>query len=281
MAKRVKPADLQKFRVKDDNGRFEFRSTVIVDEANRIGECSFAEVLPLLGPFKRLSVLGDRTQGGVFSSKNKRVPCLLSFLEERKSSSDDGVVKKTFLNRQYRMIYDIGCMVSKVFYDTKLLTQKCNSGRNLFFHNVRGSLKDNNLSLSCESEAELATAYAKVLLRKHRNSTVGILCYYHAQKTLIARLMRGVNSRNLRVSTVDSYQGKEVDYVVLSTCAQNNSMSWYLAMLERACVACSRGKYRLILLGHRRVLMKVDPWKQILGYMVPIEGKFCDEHAVR
>ena len=56
MAKRVKPDDLQKFRVKDDNGRFEFRSTVIVDEANRIGECSFAEVLPLLGPFKRLSI---------------------------------------------------------------------------------------------------------------------------------------------------------------------------------------------------------------------------------
>ena len=237
-------------------------------------------MLPLLGSFKRLLALGDRNQGGVFSSKNKRVPCLLSFLEKRQSI-DDGLVKKTFLNRQYRMVYDIGCMVSSVFYDNKLLSLKRDSGKNLFFHEVRGTLCDGNLSLSCELEAKLATEYAKRLLHKHRKSTVAILCYYHAQTTLVSSLMCGVDTRNLRLYTVDSYQGKEADYVVISTTAQNNAMSWYLAKVERACVACSRGKYRLILLGDRRVLMKVDRWKQILKKVVLVRGKFCNENALR
>ena len=84
MAKRLQGKDLQEFR--NAAGNFQERSTAIVDEGGRISECSFAELLPALGTIKRLVVFGDREQGGPFSSKSKRLPCLLTLLEKRRSS---------------------------------------------------------------------------------------------------------------------------------------------------------------------------------------------------
>ena len=85
----------------------------------------------------------------------------------------------------------------------------------------------------------------------------------------------------MKVCTVDGYQGKEADYVVISTCAQKDSMSGHLAQMERACVATSRGKFRLIILGNRAVLQTNALWRAILRRMKHVEGNVCCDEAVR
>ena len=47
--------------------------------------------------------------------------------------------------------------------------------------------------------------------------------------------------RRLMFSTVDGYQGKEADYVIVSTCAQKFDVSGYVGEKERTNVAISRG----------------------------------------
>ena len=143
-------------------------------------------------------------------------------------------------------------------------------------------MDNDNGSLACVSEARLAIRYAKRLLLSHRNCTVAILCYYNAQDMLISDLMNGdVHRRYLKVCTLDSYQGKKAHYVILSTSAQQGTMTGFLTDMERACVATSRGKNRLIILGHDAVLKKSTLWRAILDYVVPVKGNTCSAEAVR
>ena len=93
--------------------------------------------------------------------------------------------------------------------------------------------------------------------------------------------LRYSTRRRLQVCSVDSFQGMEADYVILSTCAQKSRMSPHVADKERACVAMSRGKRRLIILGNKRTLKSNDLWAGMLKAMTTLTGNCPSVVAIR
>ena len=264
----------------DTSGEFLSRDMAILDEGARVSSFCFSEVLPLFDEVKRLVVCGDRRQGGPFSKKGRKLQSVITMLEERSLSNKKGIIKRSFLNVQYRMQYDIGELISNTFYEGRILSMKKAGGHNLYCHYVTGWAYEDDLSTCCENEAELALRYGIILQDKHRDSKVVILCYYYGQIILLRHMMQS-SGHNLRVYSVDSYQGMEADYVILSTCAQRKNMSPHIADKERACVAMSRGKNRLIILGNPRTLHGNDLWSGMLQVMRKISGNALGNAAIQ
>ena len=189
------------------------------------------------------------------------------------------MIKKTILNLQYRMEKDMGELVSQTFYEGKLQSHKKGIG-NLFFHHVTGRLGYIDSSSFCKKEAILALRYAIAIQRRHKESEVVILSYYYGQIMEIRKQMAS-SQYSFQVCTVDSYQGMEADYVVLSTCSQQRKLNPFVADKKRACVAVSRGKCRLIILGNPQRLLGNTLWRGMLSKMRSIIGDFVLIDAVQ
>ena len=280
MAKKISQLMLMQFR--DSNGQFVNREIAIFDEGGRISTLCFSEILPYFDAIKRLVVCGDRRQGQPFSKKQRKLESLIMMLENH-ALYQKGIIKKAFLNRQYRMEFDIAELVSSTFYKGRIVSENKGGRDNLFCHFVSGMCYDNNKSLCCENEADLVLRYGNIIQKKHWNSKVVILCYYYGQIMLIREMMelRYSTRRRLQVCSVDSFQGMEADYVILSTCAQKSRMSPHVADKERACVAMSRGKRRLIILGNKRTLQSNDLWAGMLKAMTTFTGNCLSVVAIR
>ena len=80
--------------------------------------------------------------------------------------------------------------------------------------------------------------------------------------------------------TVDGCQGKEGDYVIVSTRALNDTLTSFFAQ-EPACVAMIRGKWRLIILGNRQNLERNTLWSGPMRFMVSVDGNFCSLNAAK
>lgn len=186
---------------------------------------------------------------------------------------------------QYRMDPVIGKMVSSCFYDNKLQTGRA-SRASLFTNMLPASLRDSpivwydtSISKSHGKETapkgrsiynlDEATAIVRLLTEIFSNSKfidemckpnlteppVGVICMYSGQKDRILNFVRQ-NSALLpylewiKVDTVDSYQGKENQIIILSTVRQNNSQTTgFLKADSRVNVAVSRAKDSLIIFG--------------------------------
>jgi serine/threonine protein kinase len=96
---------------------------------------------------------------------------------------------------------------------------------------------------------------------------VGVICMYAAQRDLVRRKLniKGIGKyldKGIKVGTVDSYQGKENPFVILSLVRNNrdgavvNSMKsikeGFLATPNRVNVAMSRAMDRLVIVGNRK-----------------------------
>ena len=101
------------------------------------------------------------------------------------------------------------------------------------------------------------------LLIEDNDPKIGIICMYGEQvRYLIREINRVAWARTLlergiiKVDTVDSYQGKENDIVIVSLVRSNlNGSQGYVASENRANVALSRAKEALFIIGNS------DMWK--------------------
>jgi len=192
-------------------------------------------------------------------------------------------------------------------------------GRQAVWHDIpyRSGKEDRTLARSWRrrSEAKWIAAEVGQILQEHSGLSVGVITFYNAQVDTIMEEMRGHGlsepgddgklgvakayqlatsdsgepRERLRVGTVDSFQGKESDVVLLSVTRSNTERCespmeqrrkfGHLCLVNRLCVAMSRQRLLLIAVGDRGMFESKSAQEA-----VPALQSFlalCDRQAVQ
>ncbi|EFJ52298.1 hypothetical protein VOLCADRAFT_86581, partial [Volvox carteri f. nagariensis] len=122
-----------------------------------------------------------------------------------------------------------------------------------------------------------AAAVEKVVTRFLQNgmspSQIGVITPYEGQRAHVVSVMvrngavRQDLYKEIEVSSVDAFQGREKDIIVLS-CVRSNEHSsiGFLSDPRRLNVALTRARYGLVVLGNPRVLSRQPLWNSLLQY---------------
>lgn len=163
----------------------------------------------------------------------------------------------------------------------------------VFFYHHTNPEKEDGSSFYNLHEVAMALHLALYLVREHGVSPnrITILATYTAQlhQLLNARTKNFVLRKELfhtRMTVVDNFQGEENDIIILSLVRNNNRNSvGFLRIDNRVCVALSRARNGLYILGNIRMLAAASPlWahmEQVLTEHGEIGEEFplrCDQH---
>ncbi|XP_022224892.2 NFX1-type zinc finger-containing protein 1 [Drosophila obscura] len=234
----------------------------IFEEAAEIQE---AHILACLTPHTQHVILvGDHKQLQPFTGCSQ-----LSQVSLFERLIDKGL-PYSLLNVQYRMRPCISGLLVPSIYEELLCSDSTNAyedvrlmDKNLFFVSHNKPEKP-QLDMSIENihEAKELAELTEFLLEKskYEASDIVILSPYNAQverikKTLPMKYAKGPNS--VQVSTVDSFQGLEANIVLLSLVRSNPSGHiGFLGKPNRACVALSRARWALYIIGNMETLLQ-------------------------
>lgn len=143
-----------------------------------------------------------------------------------------------------------------------------------FYHSFSNEeISSSGTSFLNRTEAQnveaVVTAFFKAGLRPEQ---IGIITPYEGQKAFIISYMTRVGSldpqlyKEIEVASVDSFQGREKDFILLS-CVRSNEASGigFLNDPRRLNVALTRAKYGMVIFGNAKVLSKHDLWNNLLN----------------
>ena len=282
---------------------FTFKS-VLIDESTQSTEPEC--LIPIVRGAQQVVLVGDHCQlGPVIMSRQAGVAGLSQSLFERLIRLG---VKPIRLNIQYRMHPCLSEWPSNIFYEGSLqngVTTKQraaprdfkfpwpDSACPMFFY---ASMGQEEISASATSylnraEATLCEKLLAALLRSGvKPAQIGVITPYEGQRAhLVSNLKRNLAqdvAEALEVASVDSFQGREKDYIIFS-CVRSNesgetnnqfeSRGWssqnmnrpqanigFLSDPRRLNVALTRARYGLILIGNPRLLAKQPLWHNLL-----------------
>ncbi|XP_015376357.1 PREDICTED: NFX1-type zinc finger-containing protein 1-like, partial [Diuraphis noxia] len=140
-------------------------------------------------------------------------------------------------------------------------------------HNVQ---EEKNYELSSfvnSAEANYLVALADYLLKQgYYPEDITIMAMYNAQVLFISDLINSPpfeHLGNIRVSSVDAYQGEENEIVLLSLVRSNNNNSiGFLKTNNRVCVALSRARLGFYIAGDLKLLARASKlWNSIKTYL--------------
>ncbi|XP_062867427.1 probable helicase senataxin [Trichomycterus rosablanca] len=283
-------------------------SCVIMDEAGQAKEPE--TLIPLLYRCPSLILVGDPEQlpPTVISTKAKELgydQSLMARLWKSFHQSNPRSSPVVFLSLQYRMHPDICEFPSKYIYGNNLkndcdMAQKRCSPTWLFepyrvFDVTDGTETKDKDSYSNRKEVKLVLLLLKLLWEKQSTSVerqlmrIGVITPYNAQKRCILEaLSKESKTQQVEVDTVDGFQGREMDCIIVSCVrASNKSGSiGFVGSRQRMNVTLTRARYSLFILGHIRALKEQRDWGALIddaakrGTIIPThESKFHE--AVR
>lgn len=180
---------------------------------------------------------------------------------------------KTFLlDLQYRMCSKLIQFSNEMFYDKKILSFKKYS-INLFDKdplifidtdcNDFNETEDNN-SKKNDGEAKIICKIVEYLQNYTKNDTIGIITPYSAQ----AALLKSLISEEIEVKTVDGFQGREKDYIILSLVRSNNIGDFgFLDDFRRLNVAITRSKKGLVVVGDSQNFRKSEIFTKFFKFI--------------
>ncbi|GAA7458941.1 hypothetical protein Yangon222_14940 [Helicobacter pylori] len=271
--------------------------SVIVDEAAKANPLELLMVMALAK--ERIILVGDDRQlphylddeiGKKLEDESQDVQdevekalkdSMFKKLKERaqKLKELDGKERFITLNKQYRMHPLLGKLVSGVFYESHNEGFESPLKEEHFKHNLRAldnkplawiDVKNpkerRNADGSYYRESEI-TAIKKCLddfLKDEPNFTFGVIIFFSEQKRILEQALKGY--ANLKIGTVDSFQGKEFDVVFLSSVRTHHTEGFgFLKDSPRLCVALSRQKRALIVVVDREKFEKSEAKDKVLG----------------
>ncbi|CAG9316358.1 unnamed protein product [Blepharisma stoltei] len=257
----------------DDNGisirKFDY---LIIDEACQSIELSI--LIPFLYDTSTAILFGDPKQlpATTFADASKTNLYNRSLFERM----EDCKLEPLMLKTQYRMISELCEYPAMYFYDHKLKSDPSVDRRQmppgiknpgLWFFNLVNSTEiqaSDGHSFYNECEAN----YIVYELLGERGSSIGIVTPYRAQaeyiKKLLGKRFGGSWRKRIEVDSVDGYQGREKDYIILSLVRSENI--GFLSDRRRMNVAITRARFALSIVGNARCLRKNDDWDDFIDY---------------
>ncbi|KAJ3087643.1 ATP-dependent helicase NAM7 [Quaeritorhiza haematococci] len=265
--------------------RFNFK-TVLIDEATQAAEPEC--LIPLVLGAKQAVLVGDHQQlGPVILNKKAARAGLSQSLFERLVILG---IRPIRLQVQYRMHPCLSAFPSNMFYEGSLqngVTVQERLRKNvdfpwpvfetpMFFLGSFGQEEISSSGTSYLNRTE-ASNCEKIVTRFLKSdvkpSQIGVVTPYEGQRSYIVSYMQFNGSLNknlykdIEVASVDAFQGREKDYIILS-CVRSNEHQGigFLNDPRRLNVALTRARYGVVILGNPKVLSKHPLWYQLLMY---------------
>lgn len=264
---------------------FKFRA-VVLDEATQAVEPE--ALIPIVHGARQLVLIGDHRQlGPVILSKRAAKAGLTQSLFERLISLG---LRPIRLQVQYRMHPCLSEFPSNAFYDGSLqngvtIGERMRRSLDFPWPNPESPM----LFLCCAALEEIsasgtsylnrmeATQCEKIVTRFLRGgilpSQIGVITPYDGQRAFIQQHMQmaGPLRKDLylevEVASVDAFQGREKDYIILSCVRSNDHQGiGFLSDARRLNVALTRAKYGMVILGNPRVLARHNLWYHLIQH---------------
>ncbi|PHT39760.1 Regulator of nonsense transcripts 1 [Capsicum baccatum] len=264
---------------------FRFRQ-VLIDESTQATEPEC--LIPLVLGAKQAVLVGDHCQlGPVIMCKKAARAGLAQSLFERLVFLG---VKPIRLQVQYRMHPALSEFPSNSFYEGTLqngvtVNERQSTGidfpwpvpnRPMFFYVQMGQEEISASGTSYLNRTEAANV-EKIVTTFLKSgvvpSQIGVITPYEGQRAYIVNYMARNGSlrqqlyKEIEVASVDSFQGREKDYIILS-CVRSNEHQGigFLNDPRRLNVALTRARYGIVILGNPKVLSKQPLWNGLLTH---------------
>jgi len=262
----------------DLHGEFD---TVIVDEAARANPLDMLVVLVLA---RRIILVGDQaqlphvleprlekavTEGRAEQARDLLRESLFARTWDLYKEGPPGNIQRVQpLDKQFRMHPVIGSFISDTFYggalengtDAAALTLETGltEGKPIAWFDIRGAREARGSCYRRKHEAEALADRVDMLVRDEPSErSIGVISFYAEQ----VRLLRDIHQERawgerVQVGTVDAFQGREFDHVLLS-CVRSGGGVGFLALPNRLNVAMSRAQRLLAVFGDSRTVLQV------------------------
>ncbi|ONK58988.1 uncharacterized protein A4U43_C08F1810 [Asparagus officinalis] len=264
---------------------FRFRQ-VLIDESTQATEPEC--LIPLVLGVKQVVLVGDHCQlGPVIMCKKAARAGLAQSLFERLVLLG---LKPIRLQVQYRMHPCLSEFPSNSFYEGTLqngvtVNERQTTGidfpwpvptRPMFFYVQMGQEEISASGTSYLNRTEAANV-EKIVTTFLRSGVIpnqiGVITPYEGQRAYIVNYMARNGSlrqqlyKEIEVASVDSFQGREKDYIILS-CVRSNEHQGigFLNDPRRLNVALTRARFGIVILGNPKVLSKQPLWNGLLTH---------------
>jgi len=257
--------------------------TVIIDEASQSTVPS--AMIPGIKAVK-IIVAGDHNQlPPTIISENAKNILEKSFFEIMYENYPEKINR---LIIQYRMNTKIAGFSSKYFYDSMLLSSNENENaviknyennflfsypEMIFFDTSKSAekseeqkegSKSRHNSLEISIIKKITDIYKKVKISEN----IGIISPYSEQVKILEELYKNENEIDTEVNTIDSFQGREKDIIIISFVRSNEEKeTGFLSEERRLNVALTRAKKKLILIGDIETLKTGKYFRHLEKYL--------------
>lgn len=148
--------------------------------------------------------------------------------------------------------------------------------RPMFFWVSTGNEEMGNSGTSFLNRTEASAVEKLVTLMLKKGITpdqIGVVTPYEGQRAFVVSHMQKAGSlrselyKELEVASVDSFQGREKDYIIVS-CVRSNVQQGigFLRDPRRLNVALTRAKYGVVIIGNARLLARNPLWYSLLTH---------------
>jgi len=265
---------------------------VVIDEATQSTEPSC--LIPMTHASK-VVMAGDHKQlpPTILSEEAQEKGLEVTLFERLLAIYGDGI--KRMLHRQYRMNTVIMDFPSEKFYEGELkaaaevadhelnleisedgssLKQACHPKNIVTFIDTCGEYgertKAGSTSKENRGEAQAVSKIVAFLLKKGlKAQEIGVISPYDDQIDL---LERKIDVEGLEIKTVDGFQGREKEVIVLSFVRSNDRNELgFLTDLRRLNVSITRARKKLIAIGDSTTLARNEVYKDLIEYIEGVE----------
>jgi regulator of nonsense transcripts 1 len=261
-------------------------SAVLLDEATQAVEPE--ALIPLVHRPRQVILVGDHRQLGpvVLCKKAVKAGFNQSLFERLITLG----LRPVRLQVQYRMHPCLAEFPSNMFYDGSLQNgitagERLRKGIDFPWPNPEMPM----IFLSCIGTEEISSSGTSFLNRVEASncekivtrflkaailpSQIGVITPYDGQRAYIQHYMQTSGSlrkelyTEVEVASVDAFQGREKDYIILSCVRSNDAQNiGFLSDARRLNVALTRARYGLIILGNPRALSRNLLWHHLISH---------------